>query len=150
MQLRLSTRRVQIASWCVGLSQRALDMICEYAPQRSTFGAPLSERQAIQWWVADAATRIHACRLMTYDAAAQLDTGATITTVAAMTKLFATEACAHIVDEATRIYGSYGFAMEYPAQRWFRDARFLLYGGGTSEILKGLIGRAALGKQGRV
>jgi alkylation response protein AidB-like acyl-CoA dehydrogenase len=58
-----------------------------------------------------------------------------------MTKLFATEACVRIVDETTRIFGSYGFAMEYAAQRYFRDARFLLYGGGTSELLRGIIGR---------
>ncbi|HEY7900557.1 MAG TPA: acyl-CoA dehydrogenase family protein, partial [Caulobacteraceae bacterium] len=75
MQIRLGTRRVQMAAWSVGMAQRALDMICEYAPQRKTFGLPLSERQAIQWWVADAATRIHAARLMTYDCAWKLDAG---------------------------------------------------------------------------
>ncbi|HYM33621.1 MAG TPA: acyl-CoA dehydrogenase family protein, partial [Candidatus Cybelea sp.] len=75
MQQRLSTRRVQMAAWCIGLGQRALDMMCEYVPQRVTFGKPLSERQAIQWWIADAATRLHACRLMTYDAACKIDQG---------------------------------------------------------------------------
>jgi alkylation response protein AidB-like acyl-CoA dehydrogenase len=90
------------------------------------------------------ATELQAARLLTYDAAARLDAGEQVTTVAAMAKLFATEVCARVVDEATRIYGSYGFAMEYPVQRYFRDARFLLYGGGTSEILKGLIGRDVL------
>ena len=64
MQLRLGTRRIQMAAWSVGMAQRALDMIVEYAPQRVTFGVPLSERQAIQWWVAEAATKIHATRLM--------------------------------------------------------------------------------------
>src|SRR5258708_39480901 len=67
MQVRLSTRRLEMASWCIGIVQRALDMMCDYAPQRVTFGVPLAERQAIQWWVADAATQIHACRLMTYE-----------------------------------------------------------------------------------
>ena len=75
MQLRLGTRRVQMAAWSIGMAQRALDMICEYAPQRVTFGQPLSQRQAIQWWVADAATKIHAARLMTYDCAWKLDQG---------------------------------------------------------------------------
>jgi alkylation response protein AidB-like acyl-CoA dehydrogenase len=58
-----------------------------------------------------------------------------------MVKLFASEACVRVVDQTTRIFGSYGFAMEYPAQRYFRDARFLLYGGGTSEILRKIIGK---------
>ena len=138
------------AALAVGLGRRALEDSARYANDRQAFGKPIGEFQLIAAKLADMATELHAARLMTYDAAAQLDTGATITSLAAMTKLFATEACARIVDEATRIYGSYGFAMEYPAQRWFRDARFLLYGGGTSEILRGLIGRAVLGRQGRV
>ena len=60
MQLRLGTRRSRWAAWSIGMAQRALDMMCEYAPQRKTFGMPLAERQAIQWWIADAATKIHA------------------------------------------------------------------------------------------
>ncbi|HEY1961967.1 MAG TPA: acyl-CoA dehydrogenase family protein, partial [Rhizomicrobium sp.] len=75
MQLRLGTRRLQMAAWSIGMAQRALDMMCEYAPQRVTFGQPLSDRQAIQWWIADAATKIHATRLMTYDCAWKLDQG---------------------------------------------------------------------------
>ena len=75
MQLRLGARRIQMAAWSIGMAQRAMDMIVDYSPQRVTFGQPLSERQAIQWWVADAATRIHAARLMTYDCAWKLDQG---------------------------------------------------------------------------
>src|SRR5579862_5559677 len=66
MQLRLGTRRIQMAAWSIGMAQRALDMMIEFAPQRKTFGQPLSERQAVQFWIADAATQIHAARLMTY------------------------------------------------------------------------------------
>src|SRR5215831_9451473 len=69
MQLRLGTRRLEMAAWSIGMAQRALDMMCAFAPTRVTFGAPLSERQSTQWWVADAATKIHAARLMTYDCA---------------------------------------------------------------------------------
>ncbi len=65
MQVRLSARRLQIASWCIGMAERALEMIKEFAPSRVTFGAPLAERQAIQWWVADAAIKIRAAKLMT-------------------------------------------------------------------------------------
>jgi len=91
MQLRLSTRRLEMGAWCIGIAQRALDMMCEFAPQRVTFGVPLAERQAIQWWVADAATQIHACRLMAYDAAWKLDQKRDVRTEVSMVKVFATE-----------------------------------------------------------
>ncbi len=65
IQLRLGTRRIEMASWSIGMAQRALDMMVEFLPQRTTFGMPLAERGVVQGWVADAATRIHAARLMT-------------------------------------------------------------------------------------
>jgi alkylation response protein AidB-like acyl-CoA dehydrogenase len=137
----LSEIRIMTAALAVGLGRRALTDATAYARERRAFGKPIGEFQLISAKLADMATELRAAQLMTYDAAAQVDAGAGVTTTAAMAKLFATESCARIVDETTRIYGSYGFAMEYPAQRYFRDARFLLYGGGTSEILRGLIGR---------
>ena len=102
MQLRLSTRRIQMAAWSIGMAQRALDMILEYAPQRVTFGQPLSDRQAIQWWVADAATRIHAARLMTYDCAWKLDQGRDVRLEVSMIKAYATEMAWEVVDRAMR------------------------------------------------
>jgi alkylation response protein AidB-like acyl-CoA dehydrogenase len=78
---------------------------------------------------------------MTYQAAARLDAGRPVGREAAMTKLFASEMAVRVTDEAARIFASYGLATEYPVQRYFRDARFLLPGGGTSEILKVVIGR---------
>src|SRR5262249_22028023 len=108
----------------------------------------IGEFQLIGAKLADMATELHAARLTTYDAAARLDAGDEVTTVAAMAKYFTTEVCARIVDEAMRVFGSYGYAVEYPVQRYFRDASFLLYGGGTSEILKGLIGRDVLKRGG--
>jgi alkylation response protein AidB-like acyl-CoA dehydrogenase len=140
----LSEIRVMTAALAVGLSRRALEDSARYAAERRAFGKAIGEFQLISAKLAEMATELQAARLLTYDAAARLDAGEQVTTVAAMAKLFATEVCARVVDEATRIYGSYGFAMEYPAQRYFRDARFLLYGGGTSEILKGLIGREVM------
>jgi alkylation response protein AidB-like acyl-CoA dehydrogenase len=80
MQLRLTIRRLQMGAWCTGMAVRALDMLCEHAKQRVTFGARLADRQAVQWWVADAATRIHACRLMVMDAAAKQDAGQDVRT----------------------------------------------------------------------
>lgn len=144
----LSEIRIMTAALAAGLGRRALEDCARYAQDRKAFGRAIGEFQLISAKLADMATELHAARLTTYDAAARLDAGAEVTTVAAMAKYFATEACARIVDEVTRIYGSYGFAMEYPAQRYFRDARFLLYGGGTSEILKGMIGRDVLKRGG--
>src|SRR3546814_19761289 len=91
MQLRLGTRRIEMASWSIGMAQRAMDMIIEYAPQRKTFGLPLSERQAIKFWVADAATRIHAARPMTYDFAWKLDQGRDVRLEISLIKAHATE-----------------------------------------------------------
>jgi alkylation response protein AidB-like acyl-CoA dehydrogenase len=140
----LSEIRVMTAALATGLGRRALADSARYAGERKAFGRPIGEFQLIAAKLADMATDLYAARVMTYDAAGLIDRHEPVTQAAAMAKLFATEACARIVDEATRIYGSYGFAMEYPVQRYFRDARFLLYGGGTSEILRGLIGRDVL------
>ena len=86
MQLRLTVRRLQMGAWCIGMSRRALDMMVEHVKQRVTFGARLADRQAIQWWIADAATKIHACRLMVYDAATKADAGRDVRTEASMIK----------------------------------------------------------------
>lgn len=94
MQLRLTVRRLQIDAWCIGMARRALDMLLEHAPNRVTFGAPLSERQSVQWWAADAATHIHATRLMVLDAAWKHDRGRDVRTEASMIKVFATEMAA--------------------------------------------------------
>jgi len=144
----LSEIRVMTAALAVGLARRALADAARYAAERRAFGKPIGEFQLISAKLADMATDLYGARVMTYDAAALIDRGEPVTQAAAMAKLFATEACARVVDEATRIYGSYGFAMEYPVQRYFRDARFLLYGGGTSEVLRNLIGREVLKRGG--
>jgi butyryl-CoA dehydrogenase len=86
-------------------------------------------------------TQLHTETLVTYQAAARLDAGGALTREAAMAKLFASEMAVRVTDEAARVFASYGLAMEYPVQRYFRDARFLLPGGGTSEILRIVIGR---------
>ena len=144
----LSEIRIMTAALAIGLGRRALADSARYAEERKAFGRPIGEFQLIGAKLADMATELHAARLTTYDAAARLDAGDEVTTVAAMAKYFTTEVCARIVDEAMRVFGSYGYAVEYPVQRYFRDARFLLYGGGTSEILKGLIGRDVLKRGG--
>jgi alkylation response protein AidB-like acyl-CoA dehydrogenase len=137
----LSEIRVMTAAISVGLARAAYGAASTYARERTAFGKPIAEHQAIGFKLADMLTSLHAAVLMTYQAAAQLDTGRAITREAAMTKLFASETAVKITDEASRIFASYGLAMEYPVQRYFRDARFLLPGGGTSEILRVIIGR---------
>lgn len=142
-QLRelLAQIRVMTAALGLGLARRALDDSRGYAAERHAFGKPIEAFQAIQIKLADMAAGIYASDLMVRDCAARIDLGENVTHEAAIAKLLVTEHCAEVVDEATRIFGSYGFAMEYAAQRYFRDARFLLSGGGTSELLRGLIAK---------
>jgi butyryl-CoA dehydrogenase len=137
----LAEIRVMTAALSVGLARAAYEAALRYSRERSAFGKPIGEHQAITFKLADMLTSLQAAALMTYQAAARLDAGKPIGREAAMAKLFASEMAVRVTDEAARIFASYGLAMEYPAQRYFRDARFLLPGGGTSEILRVVIGR---------
>jgi acyl-CoA dehydrogenase len=147
MQLRLGTRRIQMAAWSIGMAQRALDMMCEYAPQRVTFGQPLSERQAIQWWIADAATRIHAARLMTYHCAWQLDRGADVRTEISMIKAFATEMAWQVVDHAMQTYGAMGMTKELPLQLMAARLRTMRIYDGPTEVHNWVVARNLLGSR---
>ncbi|MDP2626504.1 MAG: acyl-CoA dehydrogenase family protein [Candidatus Rokubacteria bacterium] len=137
----LAEIRIMTSALSVGLARAAYQAALAYARQRVAFGKPIVEHQAIAFKLADMLTSIHAATLMTYQAAARLDAGRPVGREAAMTKLFASEMAVRVTDEAARVFASYGLAMEYPVQRYFRDARFLLPGGGTSEILRLIIGR---------
>lgn len=145
MQVRLSTRRLEMASWCIGIAQRALDMICEFAPQRVTFGKPLSERQSIQWWVADAAMKIHACRLMVYDCAWKLDQGQSVRSEISMCKVYATEMAWEIVDNAMQTYGAMGMTKEMPLHLMASLVRNMRIYDGPSEVHRWVIARSLLG-----
>jgi alkylation response protein AidB-like acyl-CoA dehydrogenase len=137
----LSEIRVMTGALSVGLARAAYDAALRYSRERVAFGKPIGEHQAIAFKLADMLTQLHAATLLVYHAAWCLDHGLPVTREAAMTKLFASEAANRICDEASRIFASYSFAKEYPIERYFRDARFLLWGGGTSEILRVVIGR---------
>jgi alkylation response protein AidB-like acyl-CoA dehydrogenase len=137
----LAEIRIMTAALSVGLARAAYGAALAYARERVAFGKPIGEHQAISFKLADMLTALQAAALMTYQAAARLDAGRPIGREAAMAKLFASETAVRVTDEAARIFASYGLAMEYPVQRYFRDARFLLPGGGTSEILRLVIGR---------
>jgi alkylation response protein AidB-like acyl-CoA dehydrogenase len=137
----LAEIRIMTSALSVGLARAAYGAARAYARERVAFGKPIGEHQAIAFKLADMLTALQAAALMTYQAAARLDAGRPIGREAAMAKLFASETAVRVTDEAARIFASYGLAMEYPVQRYFRDARFLLPGGGTSEILRLVIGR---------
>jgi acyl-CoA dehydrogenase len=145
MQLRLGTRRVQMAAWSIGMAQRALDMIVEYAPQRVTFGQPLSDRQAIQWWIADAATKIHAARLMTYDCAWKLDQGRDVRVEISMIKAYATEMAYEVVDHAMQTFGAMGMTKELPLQQMSAKLRVMRIYEGPTEVHKWVVARNLLG-----
>jgi acyl-CoA dehydrogenase len=144
MQVRLSTRRLEMGAWCVGIAQRALDMMCDYAPQRVTFGAPLAERQTIQWWVADAATQIHACRLMAYDAAWKIDQGRDVRTEVSMLKVAATEMAWDVVDKAMQTFGAMGMTKEVPLQLMASYVRNMRIYDGPSEVHRWVVARKLL------
>jgi len=144
MQVRLSTKRLEMSCNCIGVAQRALDMMCEYARQRVTFGSPLAERQTIQWWVADAATRIHACRLMAYDAAWKIDQGRDARTEVSMIKVFATEMAWEIVDKAMQTFGAMGMTKEVPLQLMASLVRNMRIYDGPSEVHRWVVARKLL------
>ncbi len=145
MQVRLGTRRIQMAAWSVGMAQRALDMVIEYAPQRKTFGLPLSERQAIQFWVAEAATKIHAARLMTYDCAWKQDNGRDVRSEISMIKWFATEMAYETVDRAMQAFGAMGMTKELPLQLMQAKLRTMRIYDGPTEVHKWVVARNLLG-----
>ncbi len=135
----LAEIRIMMGSLSLGLGRAALEAAVKYAQERVQFERPIAKFQAISHKLADMATDLEAARLLVYRAAWLLDQGTPDMKLASMAKLFASEMANRLADCASRIFASYGFAMEYDVQRYFRDARFLLLGGGTSEILRGII-----------
>lgn len=139
----LAEIRAMTAALGVGLQRAALADAIRYAQERAQFGRTISRYQLIQAKVADMVTNLEASRLMTYNTTRMIDNGISCLKEASMAKYFATEAACKAADETTRILGAYGYSMEYSAQRYYRDNRFLLYGGGTHEILQTNIARWA-------
>lgn len=144
MQLRLGTRRMEMAAWCIGIARRALDMMVGHVRQRKTFGALLSERQAIQWWIEDAATRIHAARLMTYDCAWKLDNGRDVRSEISMIKTFCTEMAWNVTDHAMQSFGAMGMTKELPLYLLQQQARNMRIYDGPSEVHRFVVARNVL------
>ncbi len=132
----LAEIRIITGAMALGIARAALDAAIDYAAEREQFGKPINRFQAIQLKLAEMGTDLEAARQLVYHAARCKQNGAAHHKEAAMAKLCASEAAASICDKAARVAASYGFAMEYPFQRYLRDVRFTLIGGGTSELLK--------------
>ncbi|MDH4172935.1 MAG: acyl-CoA dehydrogenase family protein [Betaproteobacteria bacterium] len=137
----LAEIRIITGAMAVGQARAALEAAVRYSAERSQFGKPINRYQAIQMKLAEMATELEAATQLVYRAAWLRDAGKPHHKEAAMAKLFASECAARVTDQAARVFASYGYAMEYPVQRYLRDARFTLIGGGTSEILKLIISK---------
>ena len=140
----LEVGRINVAARAVGVAQAAFNDSITYAQQRSTFGKPIAQHQAIQLKLADMATKIEAARLLLQQAAQKKDRGDRCDLEAGMAKLFATEICQEVTLEAMRIYGGFGYTKEFNVERYYRDAPFMLVGEGTSEIQRLVIARQLL------
>ncbi len=132
----LSEIRTMTAALAIGLQRAALNDSIDYAHERAQFGRTISNYQLIQAKVANMAVNLEASRLLTYKATHMIDNKIACLKDASMAKYFATESACKAGDEIMRIFGAYAYSMEYSAQRYYRDNRFLLYGGGTHEILQ--------------
>jgi len=140
----LEVGRVNVAARGVGIAQRALELALRYSQERKTFGKEIAQHQAIQFKLADMATKVDAARLLTLRAARLKDAGERSDLEAGMAKLFASETGKEVVEDAFRIHGGYGYSKEYEIERLYRDAPLLLIGEGTSEIQRMVIGRKLL------
>ena len=139
--------RIGIAAQALGIAQRAFDLAVDYAKQRVAFGKPISSNQAIQWMIADMATRIESARLLTWRAAVHKDGDdrARASHYCSMAKLAASECANFCADKALQIHGGYGYSREYEVERLYRDARITTLYEGTSEIQRIVISRNYLG-----
>jgi alkylation response protein AidB-like acyl-CoA dehydrogenase len=138
--------RIGIASQALGISAAAYEAALAYSKEREQFGRPISSFQAIQWKIADMATRLEAARLLTYRAAWAKDQGGRYSEESAMAKLYASEASHYITNEAVQIFGGNGYSKEYPVDRHFRDAEITEIYEGTSEAQRMVISAMELKK----
>jgi acyl-CoA dehydrogenase len=136
--------RPEIGAIAIGISQRALDECLKYSRQRSAFGQPIANFQAIQFMMADMAVEIEAMRLLTYKAAWLVDRGQTPNAISSYAKLFSADACMKITTDAVQVFGGYGYMKEYPVEKLMRDAKLLQIYEGTSQIQRVVIARDLL------
>jgi alkylation response protein AidB-like acyl-CoA dehydrogenase len=142
----LELGRINIAARAVGVARAALDAAMKYAHERHTFGVPIHKHQAIQFKLADMATKVEAARLLTKSAADKFEAGERADVEAGMAKLFASETALEVATESMRIHGGYGYTKEFPVERYFRDAPLMIIGEGTNEIQRIVIARGLLAR----
>ena len=136
--------RIAIAALAVGLIQACLDECLRYAGERKTFGATIGSRQGVAFQISDLAVAVEAARMLTYKAAALKDAGRPgpeVKRAASIAKLYSSEAAVAAARTATQVFGGYGFMEEYPVARYYRDAKVLEIGEGTSEVQRLVIAR---------
>ncbi|HWV39579.1 MAG TPA: acyl-CoA dehydrogenase family protein [Vulgatibacter sp.] len=140
----LDNSRPLTAMLAVGIGQAALEHAIAYAKERKQFGQPIANFQGIQFMIADMATELHAARLLSYEAAAQLDAGVRNTLVSSYAKRFAADTAMKVCTDAVQIFGGYGYSKEYPVEKLFRDAKLIQIYEGTSQIQRMVIARELL------
>lgn len=136
--------RISIAALSLGLAKGAFEASVKYSKERKQFGKPIGHFQGIGFKLADMATEIEAARLLTFQAGDDKNQGKNVTQIGAMAKLFASEVCVKVANEAVQIHGGYGFTKDFPVEKFLRDSKLCTIGEGTSEIQKLVISRDLL------
>jgi butyryl-CoA dehydrogenase len=142
----LELGRINIAARALGVARAALDASMKYSQERETFGVPIAKHQAIQFKLADMATKVEASRLLVRSAAEKFEAGERADVEAGMAKLFCSETAFEVATEAMRIHGGYGYTKEFPVERYYRDAPLMIIGEGTNEIQRIVIARGLMAR----
>jgi acyl-CoA dehydrogenase len=140
----LTSGRLGVSCSCIGAADRLLDMSVSYAKERSTFGKPLAERQAIQWMLADSQVELSMARAYAYETLRRVQAGEEVGSAASICKLYCSEMVGRVADRAVQIHGGIGLVRGYPVERFYRDVRHYRVGEGSSEIQRMLIARQLL------
>jgi alkylation response protein AidB-like acyl-CoA dehydrogenase len=146
----LETGRINVAARSVGIAQRAYDEALSYARERTAFGGPIGDFQAIQLRLAEMAVKLQSARLMTYWAASRMDAGVRMDTESGMAKIVASEAALECATDALRIHGGYGYSTEFEVERLYRDAPLMSIGEGTNDVLRTVVAKSLLAGKARI
>jgi acyl-CoA dehydrogenase len=138
----LTSGRMGVSAACIGVADRLIELGVQFAKDRTTFGAPLSERQSIQWMLADSATELAHARALAYETMRRFDAGADVGSGPSMVKLYCSEMVGRVADRVVQIFGGAGLIRGVPVERFYRDVRHYRIGEGSSEIQRMLIARA--------
>ena len=148
MMTGLETGRIQVAGRAIGVARAAFDDALRYAQDRHTFGKPIWQHQSVGNLLADMATQITAAQQLNYHAADCIDSGRRADMEAGMAKLFCSEMAAKVTLDAIRIHGGHGYSTEFDVERYYRDAPLMIVGEGTNEVLRNIIVKQAIGRNG--